>query len=296
MLEKTAGCALITKLWSILLMEADFNAINKIIYGSRMLQTVREYELIPEEIYSERNRLADDRTLAKVLFYDIVRQTRRPAGIGAVDADNCYDRIAHPIASMVFQSLGMPQEAAVSMLSTIQEMKFFLRTGYGDSKVYAGSAEGKRTQGLCQGNGAAPEGWGVISITMIRAHKQKGHGVHLRCPITETSHHSAGTVYVDDTDLEHLDMTKLQTVEEVHLKFQDSIVNWGSLLLATSGALKPVKCFYHLISFTWRPDGTWKYADNKGREDLEIKVPLEDGSLAVIEHLPVTTPTKTLGR
>jgi hypothetical protein len=88
MLEKTAGCALITKLWSILLMEADFNAINKIIYGSRMLQTVREYELIPEEIYSERNRLADDRTLAKVLFYDIVRQTRRPAGIGAVDADN----------------------------------------------------------------------------------------------------------------------------------------------------------------------------------------------------------------
>jgi hypothetical protein len=182
------------------------------------------------------------------------------------------------------------------MLSTIQEMKFFLRTGYGDSKVYAGSAEGKRTQGLCQGNGAAPAGWGVISITMIRAHKQKGHGVHLRCPITETSHHSAGTVYVDDTDLEHLDMTKLQTVEEVHLKFQDSIVNWGSLLLAMGGALKPIKCFYHLISFTWRPDGTWKYADNKGREDLEIKVPLEDGSLAVIEHLPVTTTTKTLGQ
>ena len=101
---------------------------------------------------------------------------------------------------------------------------------------------------------------------------------------------------LDDTDLEHLDMTKLQTVEEVHLKFQDSIVNWGSLLLATCGALKPVKCFYQLISFTWQPDGTWKYADNKGREDLEIKVPLEDGSLAVIEHLPVTTTTKTLGQ
>jgi hypothetical protein len=33
MLEKMFGCALITKLWSILLMEADFNATNKIIYG-----------------------------------------------------------------------------------------------------------------------------------------------------------------------------------------------------------------------------------------------------------------------
>jgi hypothetical protein len=33
MLEKMFGCALITKLWSILLMEADFNATNKIIYS-----------------------------------------------------------------------------------------------------------------------------------------------------------------------------------------------------------------------------------------------------------------------
>ncbi len=29
--------------------------------------------------------------LAKVLFYDIVGKTRRPAGISVVDADNCYD-------------------------------------------------------------------------------------------------------------------------------------------------------------------------------------------------------------
>jgi hypothetical protein len=100
MLEKIFGCALITKLRSILLMEADFNSTNKIIYGQRLLQMVRHYNLMPEEIYSEKNRLADNGTLVKVLFYDIVRQTRLPAGIGAVDADNCYDRIAHPIASM----------------------------------------------------------------------------------------------------------------------------------------------------------------------------------------------------
>jgi len=296
MLEKMLGCALITKLRSILLMEADFNAANKIIYGQRMLQQARKYKLIPEEIYSERNRLADDGTLAKVHFYDIVRQMRRPAGIGAVDADNCYDKIAHPIASMVFQSLGVPKEAAVSMLSTIQDMNFFLSTGFGDSKVYAGSANGKKTQGLCQGNRAAPAGWGVTSIAMIRAHKRKGHGVHLRCPITEMDHHSAGTVFVDDTDLEHFNMTKLQTVEEVHVDFQKSILNWGKLLLATGGGLKPAKCFYHLISFVWRPDGTWRYADNEGRADLGIMVPFEDGSLAAIEHMPVTTPTKTLGQ
>jgi hypothetical protein len=43
MLEKVFGCALITKLRSILLMEADFNSTNKIIYGNRMLEKVRKY-------------------------------------------------------------------------------------------------------------------------------------------------------------------------------------------------------------------------------------------------------------
>jgi hypothetical protein len=50
MLKKLFGCALITKLRSILLMEADFNSTNKIIYGQRMLQVVRNYRLMPEEI------------------------------------------------------------------------------------------------------------------------------------------------------------------------------------------------------------------------------------------------------
>jgi hypothetical protein len=40
MLEKIFSCTLTTKLRSILLMEADFNSTNKIIYGQRMLQAV----------------------------------------------------------------------------------------------------------------------------------------------------------------------------------------------------------------------------------------------------------------
>ncbi len=80
MLEKIFGCALVMKLQSILFMEADFNASNKIIYGHLMLDTVWKYELMPEEIFSKKNHLADDGTLAKVLFYDIIWQTRLSAG------------------------------------------------------------------------------------------------------------------------------------------------------------------------------------------------------------------------
>jgi hypothetical protein len=147
MLEKMFGCALITKLRSILLIEADFNATNKIEFGICMLENVRKYKLMPEEVFSKRNRLAKDGTLSKNLFFDIVRQSRQPAGIAAVDADNCYDCIAHPMASMIFQAVGIPTPAIESMLSTIHNMKFYLRMGYEDSQDYA---EGETTDEIDQ--------------------------------------------------------------------------------------------------------------------------------------------------
>ena len=163
-----------SKLRTILLMEADFNAANKIVYGNQMIANSRKYKLTPEDIFSEINRMADDGVLAKILFYDIVRQQRVPSGIASVDAAICYDRVAHSIASLVFQSFGFGEKSVTAMLEAIEEIKFFLRTTYGDSKDFDGSTFEVKTQGLCQGNGAAPTVWCVISITILRCHKRKG--------------------------------------------------------------------------------------------------------------------------
>ena len=57
-----------------------------------------------------------------------------PAGIASVDASNCYDRVAHLIASLVFESFGVGETSVTAMLEAIEEMKFFLRTAYADSK------------------------------------------------------------------------------------------------------------------------------------------------------------------
>ena len=48
--------------------------------------------------------------------------------------------------------------------------------------------------------------------------------------------------------------------------------------------------------FSWTSEGKWRYEANDKRADLEIVVPLEDGTHTAIEHLPVTTSTKTLGQ
>ena len=250
MLEKMFGCTLVSKLRAILLMEADFNSANKIIYGNRMMDVVRQHGYMPEEIYSEKGKTADDGSLAKMLFYDVTRQCRLSAALASIDAANCYDSIAHAIASLVFQSFGVPESAIDSMLTAIQEMKYFLRTAYGDSEGFAGSTLEVKFQGMCQGNGAAPAAWAVISITIVGAHKRQGHGGFFVCPVSKITGTLAAVIFVDDTDLLHIRMEKDETAGEAHAALQESIMSWGQLLIASGGAFKPIKCFFtscHLV-------------------------------------------------
>ncbi len=79
------------------------------------------------------------RRVAKTLFYKIVQQTQLLAAIASVDASNCYDQIAHAMALLIFQSFGVEDMALATMLETIQEMIFFLRTAYEDSTNFGGS-------------------------------------------------------------------------------------------------------------------------------------------------------------
>ena len=67
MLEKIAGLALVSKLRAILLMEADFNMHNKLIFGKRMLDRARAEGIIPPEQYSDREHTVEDGTFDKVL-------------------------------------------------------------------------------------------------------------------------------------------------------------------------------------------------------------------------------------
>ena len=77
--------------------------------------------------------MADNGTLCKTLFYDITRQARVSAAIVSVDASNCYDRIAHAMASLVFQAFKVHIMAVESMLVANENMEFFIQTGFGDS-------------------------------------------------------------------------------------------------------------------------------------------------------------------
>jgi hypothetical protein len=295
MLEKQAGVRLLSKLRAILLMEADFNAANKILFGRRMLDQVRQYHLMPEEIFSERQRMAEDGILAKVLFYDISRQLRTPAALASVDAANCYDRVAHAIASLVFRAIGAPLPMTTSMLTTIQEMKFFLRTAFGDSDKAVGAKVHLRTQGFMQGNGASPAGWTAVSITILQAHKWSGHGATFVTPISGMMKDLSCILYVDNNDLIHLCNREQDTVADAHTALQESIHSWGSLLIAPRGSLKPPKGFYYLIDYKWDGNGDWTYVAPQDTQSFEVTVPLPGGNGSMITQQGCHSTSVTLG-
>ena len=58
--------------------------------------------------------------------------------MASVDAANCYNSMVHVITSLTCQAFGVPAEAVHSMLTAIEDMKYYLRTAYGDSKNFRG--------------------------------------------------------------------------------------------------------------------------------------------------------------
>ena len=90
--------------------------------------------------------------------------------------------------------------------------------------------------------------------------------------------HLAALLFVYYTDLIHINLKYEETMTVAYQDMQDSISNWGQLLIASGGAFKPQKCFYHLISFCWNTDRSLTYEKNEDVEDFNKIVPMTDGS------------------
>ena len=247
--------------------------------------------MIPSEQYSDKQNTAEDGSFDKILQGDISRQKCMSMSIISADTANCYDRVHHTIMALVFLSLGVRTGAIKAMLQSIQLMKFFLRTGWGESTDCFGGDILRILHGLCQGNGAAPAAWLALSSVLIVAYKSLGYGSKVMSPITKDWLDIMGVLYVDDTDLYIMNECVKSSVD-IRDDSQGALTAWGKLLIATGGMLKPEKCFYYFVDYEWQDDGSWVYSD---MVDWELLVPQSDGSETPIEQLPVDKSKKTLG-
>ena len=86
-------------------MEVDFNALNKIIFKSRVIPTLEKKWTILDEIIRERRcQSAIDTALNNKLISDIANQQKVPTILILTDATNCYNRIVHLIVDLLYQS------------------------------------------------------------------------------------------------------------------------------------------------------------------------------------------------
>ena len=99
--KKAPGKILVSKLRAILLLEAGFNALYKIIFNCRILPALEREDLIPSEIMGgRRSQSTLHVALNKKLIADIDNQVKSSSIVISADATNYYNRVAHPFASL----------------------------------------------------------------------------------------------------------------------------------------------------------------------------------------------------
>ena len=93
------------------------------------------------------------------------------------DAKGCYDRIAHIVAKLALRKLGASKTGLHSMIDTIQKMRHYVRTAFGNSEhTYGTEAHELPSQGILQGKGAGPATWSAICALIVNAMKEAGFG------------------------------------------------------------------------------------------------------------------------
>ncbi len=146
----------------------------------------------------------------------------------------------------------------VAMLFPIQIMKFFQRTARGDSTTFMGGRDkGNPLQGLCQGNGAGPACWPMLSSVLMHCYKRQGFGSRINSPISGTIIDFLGEIYVDDTDL-IITRPEFTTEQETQEGLWEVAWAWASGLNATGGAINPEKSCWIYAGYEWM-NGSWSY-------------------------------------
>ncbi len=150
LLEKVVGNNFVHKLRAICLLKADFNWINKIIYAKRIIGFALENNLIPGECFSKKGSNCINAVMTKIFICNESRIHHHNACLMGNNFSDCYDRAAHPMAAISLRCFGIPQPAINLLLETMETMRFFLCTGFGESKTLYGGTHEQKLAGYMQ--------------------------------------------------------------------------------------------------------------------------------------------------
>jgi hypothetical protein len=107
-----------------------------------MIGSALERNLIPGECFSKKGSDCINAIMTKIFICNESRIYHHNACIAGNNFGDCYDWAAHPVAAISLRSVGVPQPAINILLKTMETMRFYLHTGFGESKTsYGGTHE-----------------------------------------------------------------------------------------------------------------------------------------------------------
>jgi hypothetical protein len=203
LLEKIVGNVFVNKLRAICLLEANFNWWNKLVFAKRMMQQAIHAGAIPQECFAKKNSHCNYAVLIKQFFGDSLRVRHHLVGLGECDFGNCYDRAAHPPTSIALHSWEIPVTAIRVLLTSMQVMQYFLRTGFGKSSESFGGTPTNPNSGLGQGSRTSPPRFLALSSLIINVYRPQSHGANVTLAFVGQLFSLAAVMYVNDTDVLH---------------------------------------------------------------------------------------------
>jgi Reverse transcriptase (RNA-dependent DNA polymerase) len=123
MIPKKSGSIRVDKLRTIVLMEADFNFMNKLIGKRIMRMAEKANSIAPEQFGSRRMKSSIMHAVNKQLTVDILRQEKKSFALITLDAKACYNQIAQPVAAIALKRQGATANMIEAMFSTIEKWK-----------------------------------------------------------------------------------------------------------------------------------------------------------------------------
>jgi hypothetical protein len=125
----------------------------------------------------------------------------------------------------------------------METMRFYLHTGFGESKTSYGGTHEEWLAGYGQGNAAAGQGFTVMSLLIVNAYLGDGFGVQIYSSYYKQLLLLAAVMYVEDTDLIHWACQPSCSPRELIAAAQTTTYAWGSLAIATRAAMQKYSAF-----------------------------------------------------
>ena len=110
----------VMKLYAILLLKADFNAANKIIFNTIMIPQMKyKNKILREIIGSYISQSAIHIVINNMIIADIANQSKLLHVIISADASNYFNRVAHQILAITCHYFSLPHNYISTFFDTI---------------------------------------------------------------------------------------------------------------------------------------------------------------------------------